>query len=497
MNKLILLLFFLFAFGMNAQTTQTINSQLKLNTVPIGTANDSLLVRGADKIVKRLPKSAIITPPSLQQVTNTGNVTSNVIHADSGVQTTWQKGSLNAGTVFSAGNRKFSFVSNGDGLTIPADNSVQLHLQPDLPIQLIRTTENGNNYLEIDDNGYLSTNGSFSVATSGGLTNAYYDELGFGFSTDNPNKVYFRNDNLTSNKFLQVPDISGTIAVKGDINLQDILSVNGESYTGTFPDALSVNLTPQRAFIQQQFTHPLDNNSYVGNVVDLYNDIDGSSVFKYSKGDISTTAISNESIIKLNDNGIGLKTSINSNYAWLKTNQLSGIGDKVYNLPDVSGGTLLTTKGTTTGFPLDGNLQFADGERDFEIFNTNTSELNYRGSLYFGGTSISLTSNNDEGNSIVSLTPDFFSVSFSDTTSPGIVGQEDYSNNLLEYSFVQKPYVDKNRLKEYTVATLPSGTIGDTAFVTDAVSPTYLGTLTGGGSVKCPVFFNGSSWVSH
>lgn len=53
------------------------------------------------------------------------------------------------------------------------------------------------------------------------------------------------------------------------------------------------------------------------------------------------------------------------------------------------------------------------------------------------------------------------------------------------------------RLKNYTVSTLPAGTQGDTAFVTDAASPTYLGALTGGGSVKCPVFYNGTAWVSH
>jgi len=49
----------------------------------------------------------------------------------------------------------------------------------------------------------------------------------------------------------------------------------------------------------------------------------------------------------------------------------------------------------------------------------------------------------------------------------------------------------------YTVSTLPAGTQGDTAFVTDATAPTYLGTLTGGGSVVCPVFYNGTAWVSH
>jgi len=48
----------------------------------------------------------------------------------------------------------------------------------------------------------------------------------------------------------------------------------------------------------------------------------------------------------------------------------------------------------------------------------------------------------------------------------------------------------------YTVSTLPTGVLGDTAFVTDAIAPTYLETLTGGGSVKCPVFFNGVTWVS-
>lgn len=49
----------------------------------------------------------------------------------------------------------------------------------------------------------------------------------------------------------------------------------------------------------------------------------------------------------------------------------------------------------------------------------------------------------------------------------------------------------------YTVATLPTGVLGDTAFITDAVAPTYLGALTGGGSVACPVFHNGTNWVSH
>ena len=53
------------------------------------------------------------------------------------------------------------------------------------------------------------------------------------------------------------------------------------------------------------------------------------------------------------------------------------------------------------------------------------------------------------------------------------------------------------RTSGYTVATLPAGVIGMLAYVTDALSPTYLGTLTGGGAVKVPVFHNGTAWVSH
>ena len=52
------------------------------------------------------------------------------------------------------------------------------------------------------------------------------------------------------------------------------------------------------------------------------------------------------------------------------------------------------------------------------------------------------------------------------------------------------------RLKGFTVATLPAGTQGDTAFVTDATTPTWNGALTGGGTVTVPVFYNGTAWVS-
>lgn len=57
------------------------------------------------------------------------------------------------------------------------------------------------------------------------------------------------------------------------------------------------------------------------------------------------------------------------------------------------------------------------------------------------------------------------------------------------------------RLKGYTVATLPAGTVGDTAYVTDAsnaIEWSYLAPVTtGGGGQKIPVWYNGSQWVAH
>lgn len=52
------------------------------------------------------------------------------------------------------------------------------------------------------------------------------------------------------------------------------------------------------------------------------------------------------------------------------------------------------------------------------------------------------------------------------------------------------------RLKNFTVATLPAGTQGDTAFVTDSLTPTFLSVLVGGGTVVTPVFYNGTNWVT-
>ena len=51
------------------------------------------------------------------------------------------------------------------------------------------------------------------------------------------------------------------------------------------------------------------------------------------------------------------------------------------------------------------------------------------------------------------------------------------------------------RLKGYTVATLPVGVQGDTAFVTDALAPVFGVAVAAGGAVIIPVFFDGVAWI--
>jgi len=83
------------------------------------------------------------------------------------------------------------------------------------------------------------------------------------------------------------------------------------------------------------------------------------------------------------------------------------------------------------------------------------------------------------------------------------------SNALIKYStdlsgtyddrtLVDKGFNDKNRMKSFTVATLPaSPTQGDSYAVTDALAPAYLVTVVGGGTVYAPVVWNGTNWISH
>jgi len=84
---------------------------------------------------------------------------------------------------------------------------------------------------------------------------------------------------------------------------------------------------------------------------------------------------------------------------------------------------------------------------------------------------------------------------YTNNTIPLVLGTNDAARLVIE-SGGTVALLARLRLFGYTVAALPAGTIGDTAYVTDATAPTYNGALTGGGAVTVPVFYNGAAWVS-
>lgn len=67
---LLLLLLVVFALTANAQRNYEIESQLKLKTVNQGTASDSVLVRGEDKVVKFIPRSEFSSGGGSQDIQN-------------------------------------------------------------------------------------------------------------------------------------------------------------------------------------------------------------------------------------------------------------------------------------------------------------------------------------------------------------------------------------------------------------------------------------------
>lgn len=53
------------------------------------------------------------------------------------------------------------------------------------------------------------------------------------------------------------------------------------------------------------------------------------------------------------------------------------------------------------------------------------------------------------------------------------------------------------QLHGYTVSTLPTGSVGMTAYVTDALTPSFGTTLVGGGAIVTKAFYNGTNWIAE
>lgn len=228
----------LLATGMVAQaqvnTTQTINSKLKLTNVPAGTANDTLLVRGADKVVKKLPKEdlfAAIPTPTLDQVTAAGS-------------------------------------STGNAITLGFVSASQLRL-------------NGifGSYGELS---YSNPNGWLFTGNSEPMLGANYGQItsyvpGNGYGT-----LDFQN--LTAERYFNLPDASGTIALK-EYTVGDFINDNATTMAPSMNavyDALALKANDANV------VHKTGNETISGN--------------KWFMG--NTITVSNSSIV-MNDTGAG------------------------------------------------------------------------------------------------------------------------------------------------------------------------------------------------
>ncbi|HWZ16545.1 MAG TPA: hypothetical protein VNW95_15000 [Mucilaginibacter sp.] len=75
---------------------------------------------------------------------------------------------------------------------------------------------------------------------------------------------------------------------------------------------------------------------------------------------------------------------------------------------------------------------------------------------------------------------------------------QNYANvDIAKFYSDEIDFLQPVNLKGYTVATLPAGVQGDTAYVTDGIVRSYLAPVVGGGSTVVPVFYNGTNWVAH
>lgn len=77
-----------------------------------------------------------------------------------------------------------------------------------------------------------------------------------------------------------------------------------------------------------------------------------------------------------------------------------------------------------------------------------------------------------------------------------IADNTDLAGKAALSGLISQPFaVSTLQTAGYTVATLPAGTVGMRAHVTDATAPAFLSTVVGGGAVVAPVFFDGTNWI--
>ena len=208
-------------------------------------------------------------------------------------------------------------------------------------------------------------------------------------------------------------------------------------------------------------------------MVQLYQRTGADQTPLYTLTQFQELAIYNLSIETLN--GFAGVTVINNNASTitLKTT-VTGLvkGNGTALLPAVSG---VDYAPPTSG----GSILFGNGSGGFSNVTIGT------GLSFTGGALTSLSAINYPGVGFAYSTGTAWATSYGKTgTGTNVVTDNQPT--------IKEPIIGTG----FTVGTLPAGSIGMRTYVTDALTPIFLSTLTGGGSVVCPVFHNGTAWVA-
>jgi len=420
-----------------------------------------------------------------------------------------------------------SFTLNNISKTLPNNTFLQGTVTTNTLLKSTGTNAVGNS--NISDNGTIVT--VSSDVTSNGI------RIGKGSSTSDSNTL------LGASSMLNVSSGTENTSV-GKFGLEDATSAswntnvgNGglRKNTGNANTSIGYNGLGSLITGNNNVSIGFESGRYIADGVTLLTN-SASSVFIGHAAKANGISQSNQIVIGQGAIGAGSNTATFGNTGITST-ILRGTVDtpilKISTVPTTSAGTYdMLTRNTSTGVvekKLNSDFLHTTGDE------TKTGNLTMTNPIG-GGSKLLLNNNNTTTDASLTITSNTSTSVGSQTinTSSGIgvltsnnssgignkyenisTGKNLVLNNSTAATGVpftiQKNSVDKLtmtddggiqvgapiRLKNYTVATLPAGVQGDSAYVTDALAPSYLVTIVGGGTVVTPVFYNGSVWIAH
>lgn len=431
MKKIILLCVLAIGMMADAQTVQTIAKPLKLNVVPAGTAADSVLVRGADKIVKFVPRSQF-------------------------------GGGFGVGSLF--------------GLTDTISNSNR-HFN---------SSSNNFDFLNIKNFSILGVGESITYAydEASGSNLLHQGDLG------TPDWIFIPND---TNPYTNTAgeEVVVKMMIDGVENNLTFISTpfpmgEGEIYLYTHAPIAYTVITPISYTLNKKITHVK---------MDVPRGVIGTNPLAYFEGNELKKSTSGLDLDYIANNGattnktLTVKSNDNKNTNSLRQDGL--VLSKAESLANISVARLSSLSLDLENDDINGARHKAIYTPSY--LSLNKEALN--GMPTIGDESLSIYEkgvfyskiNGDQlssGNSLI------FENQGGDTGANPQFRFPLKPNGV--YTLATKEEII---LQEYTVSTLPAGTKGDVAFVNDAASPTFLATVVGGGSSVVRVFYNGSNWI--